>query len=73
MRHSAGSTTSSCGSVLTGRLPKQVRRIDGGSPRSTDDAARTSEILVPDEVGEVFTEFHQLQQGYGSGLQWTEA
>jgi hypothetical protein len=55
-----------------GRLPRQVRRIDGGSPRSTDDRVRDSEILVPDEYGEVHTKFSRLVQGYSYGLQWTE-
>lgn len=54
------------------RLPRQVRRIDGGSPRSADTRVDTGDVLEPDDGGEVRTEFRRLRQGFSYGVQWTE-
>lgn len=55
------------------RLPRQVRRIDGGSPRSADAPVDAGDVLVPDDGGEVRTEFRRLRQGFSYGVQWTES
>lgn len=54
------------------RLPRQVHRIERGSPRSADAGVRTPEVLVPDESGEVTARFQRLVPGYSYGLQWTD-
>jgi hypothetical protein len=54
-------------------LPGQVRRIDGGSPRSTDGQVRIGELLVPDGSGEVCAQFSRLNPGRSYGLQWAGA
>ena len=55
------------------RLPRQVRRIDGGSPRSGEARTVTGDVLVPDAGGEVRTEFRRLRQGFSYGMRWTES
>ncbi|WP_326549344.1 hypothetical protein [Micromonospora sp. NBC_01813] len=52
------------------RLPKWVRRVTGEPVRLLDTPAPGSELLQPDAVGEVYTEFDDPELYLAYGAQW---
>jgi hypothetical protein len=56
-----------------GRLPVWVRRVDGETVRTFDEAQPADGLIAPDETGEVHQEFHNLTMYLGYGIQWQPA
>jgi hypothetical protein len=54
----------------TGALPGWVRRVDGETVRTFENAQPTGKLLVPDAAGEVREEFRYLTMYLGYGIQW---
>ncbi|MDG4767943.1 hypothetical protein O7632_28185 [Solwaraspora sp. WMMD406] len=52
------------------RLPKWVRRVTGEPVRLLDTPRPVSELLQPDAVGEVYTEFDEPELYLAYGAQW---
>jgi len=52
------------------RLPTWVRRVDGETVRTFENAQPTRDLLVPDAAGEVHQEFRDLIMYLGYGIQW---
>jgi len=52
------------------RLPAWVRRVDGETVRTFENAQPVGDLLVPDAVGEVRQEFRDLTMYLGYGIQW---
>ena len=52
------------------RLPAWVRRVDGETVRTFDNAQPVGDLLVPDAAGEVREEFRDLTMYLGYGIQW---
>jgi hypothetical protein len=52
------------------RLPAWVRRVDGETVRTFDNAQPAGDLLVPDAAGEVREEFRDLTMYLGYGIQW---
>ncbi|WBB97831.1 hypothetical protein O7553_02365 [Solwaraspora sp. WMMA2059] len=55
------------------RLPKWVRRVTGEPVRLLDTPQPGSELLQPDAVGEVFTDFDDPELYLAYGIQWFPA
>jgi hypothetical protein len=53
-----------------GRLPAWVRRVDGETVRTFENAQPAGDLLVPDAAGEVRQEFRNLTMYLGYGIQW---
>jgi hypothetical protein len=56
-----------------GQLPVWVRRVDGETVRTFENAQLTGDRLVPDAAGEVRQEFRDLTMYLGYGIQWQPA
>jgi len=52
-------------------FPTRVWRVTEAFMRTVDDGQPTDDLLVPDDAGEVSLRFHDLQPGFGYGVQWT--
>jgi hypothetical protein len=55
------------------RLPAWVRRVDGETVRTFENAQPAGDLLVPDAAGEVRQEFRDLTMYLGYGIQWQPA
>jgi hypothetical protein len=53
-----------------GRLPAWVRRVDGETVRTFENAQPAGDLLGPDAAGEVRQEFRNLTMYLGYGIQW---
>ena len=55
------------------RLPDWIRRVDGETVRTFENAQPGANLLVPDAAGEVHGEFRDLALYLGYGIQWAPA
>jgi hypothetical protein len=55
------------------RLPNWIRRVDGETVRTFENAQPVGDLLVPDAAGEVHQEFRDLALYLGYGIQWGPA
>jgi hypothetical protein len=55
------------------RLPDWIRRVDGETVRTFENAQPGADLLVPDAAGEVHEEFRDLALYLGYGVQWSPA